>query len=336
MVSGHYRNMNNSLKGHNTFGIDARCREYREYSSLAELLSLCHTLQKPYLHIGQGSNLLFTKDYDGTIIHCNVRGIRLLAEEGTDVLISVGGGEIWDDVVAWCTIHGYYGTENLSLIPGEMGAAAVQNIGAYGVEVGDVIEYVDFVHLEAGEPRRLSAKECQYAYRSSIFKTSLRGECAVYSVTLRLSTIFTPHLTYGAIAERLEGQEPSAQTLRDTIIDIRNSKLPDPKTLGNAGSYFMNPIISDASFKRLISLYPDMPHYRLGDDEVKVPAGWLIEQCGWKGRTLGRAGVYEKQALVLVNLGEATGADILRLQEAIQEDVKKKYGITILPEVNAI
>ncbi len=338
MVCGHFNDMNNSLKDHNTFGIDVCCDKYQEYTSLYELLYICPTLTASYLHIGQGSNLLFTKDYEGTILHCAIKGIRRLENQTENgyVLIEVGGGEIWDDVVDWCVEHKYYGAENLSLIPGEMGAAVVQNIGAYGVEVADIIAWIDFVHIPSGKQCRIQRDECEYAYRSSIFKTKLKGECAIYSVTLRLSTSFEPKLKYGTLKAQLHNKKLTAKDVRDNIIQIRTAKLPDPKLIGNAGSYFMNPIVSSDVFNKLLHLYPNIPHYDTGSDGIKIPAGWLIEQCGWKGRSLGRAGVYEKQALVLVNRGGATGADILYLQHVIQKDVKDKFGIEIFPEVNVI
>ncbi len=336
--------MNNSLKEHNTFGLDVKCRRFIEYTSLNELSDIQKNLEKPYLHIGQGSNLLFTGDYEGTILHCGMKGIRKSHEDNDNVFIEVAGGEIWDDVVAWCVEHGYNGTENLSLIPGEMGAAAVQNIGAYGAEIKDVVEYVDAFDLTTGNTRRFENTECQYAYRSSIFKSECKGQYAIYSVTLKLNKIFIPHLEYGGLKSKINGNGLDAKQLRQTIIDIRNAKLPDPKVIGNAGSFFMNPVVSKDFFDTFILSYPEAPHYAATmkdadgniTEGVKIPAGWLIEQCGWKGKTFGKAGVYEKQALVLVNLGGADSKDIISLCKAIQHDVKVKFNIDIQPEVNMI
>lgn len=293
--------------------------------------------------IGQGSNLLFTQDFKGTILHCTKKGICVIDDTqcklqyGKDyALVEVGGGEIWDDVVYWCVQHGYYGAENLSLIPGEVGAAAVQNIGAYGVEASDVIEYVDAFHLPTGNIKRFSNKECKYSYRSSIFKTDYKGQYAILSVTLKLSTVFTPVLEYAGLKEYFVNRPAiTANLVRETIIDIRNSKLPDPKIIGNAGSFFKNPIVEQSVCNRLLAEYPNLPHYDVANG-VKIPAGWLIEQCGWKGKSLGNAGVYEKQALVLINKNNASGNDIYTLCQHIQDDVKDKFGIVIEPEVNII
>ena len=316
-----------NLLQHNTFGINTCCKEFIEYESLDELKHIAATLQAPYLHIGGGSNLLFAHDYDGTILHCAIKGITPLG----DNLIEVGGGELWDDVVDYCVGNGYYGAENLSLIPGETGAAAVQNIGAYGAEIKDIIAWVDVFHLPTRTTRRMMVGECQYAYRSSIFKTELKDQCAVYSVTLRLQPAFTPRLDYFKDGVNIA----SARELREHIINTRNSKLPDPKVTGNAGSFFMNPIVSEEKFLSLLNLYPTIPHYP-APNGVKIPAGWMIEQCGWKGKSKGNAGVYAKQALVLVNNGDADGEEIISLCETIQKDVMEKFGISITPEVKII
>jgi len=234
--------------------------------------------------------------------------------------------------------RGWSGAENLSLIPGEVGASAIQNIGAYGMEAKDLIVRVETVELATGERRTFSNSECQYAYRSSVFKRELRDRYAVTHVVYRLLKEFVPRLDYGHIREVLptDAEKITVQSVRQAIINIRRNKLPDPKNMGNAGSFFVNPIVSDATYRMLREVHPRMPHYETEDGRVKIPAGWLIEQCGWKGRELGAAGVYARQALVLVNRGGATGADILRLCEAIQRDVKEKFGIEIQPEVNII
>ena len=248
---------------------------------------------------------------------------------------------VWDDFVGYCVEHGWYGTENLSLIPGEVGASAVQNIGAYGAEVKDVITAVETVGLQDGEVRMFDVSACGYAYRKSIFKEEWRGRYAVTHVHCRLSATFRPNLDYGGIREALsaEGIRPekvTAQDLRRVVIAIRKAKLPDPKVQGNAGSFFMNPVVPREVYEAIKGDYPDVPHYEVDAERVKIPAGWLIERCGWKGRSLGRAAVHDRQALVLVNKGGATGRDILALCEAVRADVLSRFGISISPEVNII
>ena len=330
---------NYSLLPHNTFGIDAKCKRFVEYSSEAELQEFLrsHDAEEPLLHIGEGSNLVFTKDFDGTILHSAIKGKQAFA--GPDmVMLIVGAGENWDDLVAWCVKQGYHGLENLSLIPGEVGAAAVQNIGAYGVEIADFVANVEAINLETGVHEFFSDSACKYGYRESVFKKEGKGAYAITRVHLRLNRTFTPQCTYGTIEQELAKRgisTPTASELRQVIIDIRKNKLPDPKEIGSAGSFFMNPVISHEEFERLKATYPDIPNYPQAEG-VKVPAGWLIEQCGWKGKSLGRAGVYEKQALVLVNRGGATGIEVATLANTIVADVRQKFGITITPEANII
>ena len=330
-----------SLKPHNTFGIDARCRRYLEYATVEEAQAVAGELRREageYLLIGSGSNLLLTKDDDGTVVHSALRGIKLL-DEGR---VRCGSGERWDDVVAWSVAHGLAGAENLSLIPGEVGASAVQNIGAYGAEVKDIIETVEAVEIATGRLCTFTNAECQYGYRDSRFKHDWKNRYLMTHVTYRLKSADDAeacNTSYGNISSELERRNisrPTVGQLRDVIIDIRREKLPDPETTGNAGSFFMNPVVSREKYEQLLQEYPQMPHYRIDDDHEKIPAGWMIEQCGWKGRELGAAGVHDRQALVLVNRGGATGADIVRLCETIQEDVEAKFGIRIHPEVNII
>ena len=250
-----------------------------------------------------------------------------------------GSGEVWDDIVAKSIAMQLYGAENLSLIPGDVGASAVQNIGAYGSEVKDLIRKITAVEISTGAVREFNHTECEYGYRQSRFKHEWKNRFLIISVEYELSEAFQPRLDYGNIRAELERRnitEPTAQQLRDTIIDIRNAKLPDPKVMGNAGSFFMNPIVSREKYEQLAEQYVGMPHYEIDADNVKIPAGWMIDQCGWKGKSLGRAGVHDKQALVLVNRGGATGAEIVALCEAIQKDVKAKFDIDIHPEVNII
>ncbi len=321
----------------NTFGIVAYARQWLDYGSEQELSKVVPSLQGEHLlHVGSGSNLLFLHDFDGVVLHCSIRGIELLSETAENVWVRVGASVLWDDFVVESLCRGWYGLENLSLVPGEVGASAVQNIGAYGVEAKDFIRRVETIDLQTGASRVFTVDECQYAYRQSIFKNQLRGRYAVTRVVFELSKHFTPHLDYGNIRQQLPADEPvTAALVRETVVNLRQSKLPDPKVQGNAGSFFMNPVVDCAVFERLRLSYPQMPFYE-AEGGVKIPAGWLIEQCGWKGRALGCAGVHSRQALVLVNLGGATGEDILRLSDAVCAAVKEKFGITIHPEVNVI
>ena len=337
---------NCSLIGHNTFGIHVKARQFVEYDSVEELQAFvrervdqCNA--SPLLHIGGGSNLLFLGDFEGTILHSRMDDIAVTADEVDNIYVRASAGIVWDDWVQYAIDNHWYGLENLSLIPGEVGASAVQNIGAYGVEAKDFIIAVDAVDLQTGELRHFTSEECRYGYRDSIFKHELRGRYAVTHVHFRLSHSFRPKLEYGGIRQALatrgiDDTNLTAEQLRQTIIEIRRSKLPEPSELGNAGSFFTNPIVPRATFEHLSNEYPNLPHYEVDEWRVKIPAGWMIEQCGWKGKTLGKAGVYEKQALVLVNRGGATGADIAALCERIQADVKAKFGIAIVPEVNFI
>ncbi len=321
---------------HNTFHIPATADRYVEYASVEELQDILPTLQgKPFMHIGGGSNLLFTRHYEGTIIHSRILGVETVEEDADTIQLRVGSGEVWDDFVAHCVANGWHGAENLSLIPGEVGASAVQNIGAYGVEVKDLIYEVECIDLVNGEWRVFNNSQCNYGYRSSIFKHELKGRYAVVYVDYRLSKHFQPKLEYGNLAAHLADKDVTPEAVRQAIIDIRRSKLPDPEQQGNAGSFFMNPVVSQEKYEEIRREYPDVPHYDTPGG-VKIPAGWLIEQCGWKGKALGRAAVHDRQALVLVNLGGASGAEILHLCHTIQSEVSRQFGIDINPEVNVI
>ena len=328
-----------SLLAHNTFGIEVRCHRFLEYVSIEEAQQLVGSLtekDEPLLILGGGSNLLLTGDYQGTVLHSAICGIHVV-EDGDIVYLECGSGEVFDDVVAFAVEHGYHGAENLSIIPGEVGASAVQNIGAYGVEAKDIIYKVEAVEIATGKVVVFNNEDCEYSYRQSKFKHEWRDKYLVTHVVYRLSKKFTPDLDYGNIRTALAAKGidvPTARQLRDVIIEIRNAKLPDPKVQGNAGSFFMNPIVDKAKYEELASQYTNMPHYTIDAEHEKIPAGWMIDQCGWKGKSLGNAGVHDKQALVLVNRGGATGAEIVRLYQAIQEDVKSKFGIEIHPEVN--
>ena len=332
---------NYSLKAHNTFGIEAKCSRFLEFEDDYEAVEVAKILREshtPYIIIGGGSNLLLTKDFDGIVVRSGIKG-HYFEEDYCCERMTCGSGEVWDDMVATSIEAGYYGMENLSLIPGDVGASAVQNIGAYGVEAKDLILCVWMIEISTGKPWMIGNEECEYGYRQSRFKKDWKNRFLITRVTYGLSKTFHPHLDYGNIRTELERQgisEPTAQQLRDIIIEIRNAKLPDPKVEGNAGSFFMNPVVTRKRYEKLAMLYPQMPHYRVDSRHEKIPAGWMIEQCGWKGKSLGRAGVHDKQALVLVNRGGATGSEIVALCEAIQKDVKEKFGIEINPEVNII
>ena len=326
-----------SLKAHHTFGIEAKCSRFLEYANVAEAQEVASILREgatPYLIIGGGSNLLLTRDYEGIVVHSACKGIERQGNR-----LTCGSGEVFDDVVAQSISMGLYGAENLSLIPGDVGASAVQNIGAYGAEAQDLIRSIRAVEIATGHECVIEKAECEYGYRQSRFKKDWKNQFLILSVEYEFSEVFKPQLDYGNIRSELEKagiSEPTAQQLRETVIRIREAKLPDPKVLGNAGSFFMNPIVARAKYEELAAQYECMPHYEVDAERVKIPAGWMIEQCGWKGKSLGRAGVHDKQALVLVNLGGATGEEIVTLCRRIQADVKQKFGIEIFPEVNIV
>lgn len=350
---------NASLLAHNTFGMDVRAKILAEYDTLEELqrilqrddVKLLMQQQRqagrlPFWHIGGGSNLLFNGDYPGVLLHNTARGIEL-TEEHTDgtCLLTVKAGTTWDDVCEYCANHELYGTENLSLIPGETGAGAVQNIGAYGVELADLVQEVQCWDVEQGCAHTLTNQEMQYGYRESLLKhPEAKQRYVVHQVMLKVSRNASLKLGYAGLLAALGLSEvpsdpallPSAKEVRQAVIRIREGKLPDPKQLGNAGSFFKNPVVENAVFEALLAQYPTMPHYSVDARHTKIPAGWMIEQCGWKGRSLGRAGVYEKQSLVLVNRGGALPQEIVTLCHTIVADVESRFGIRIEPEVNLI
>ena len=328
---------NYSLKEHNTFGIDARCSRFLEYETLEETQQVARILREsatPYIIIGGGSNLLLTRDFEGIVVRSAVMGHAMSGRR-----MQCGSGEVWDDMVALSLQTGLYGMENLSLIPGDVGASAVQNIGAYGAEAKDFIVSVEAVEIATSQVRTFTNADCCYGYRDSRFKHDWKNCYLILRVTYELSDTFQPRLDYGNIRAELERRgitEPTAQQLRQVIIDIRREKLPDPKEMGNAGSFFMNPVVSREKYLELAAQYVDMPHYTIDAAHEKIPAGWMIDQCGWKGRSLGRAGVHDRQALVLVNRGGATGSEIVTLCQTIQHDVRQRFGIDIHPEVNIV
>lgn len=323
------------LKERHTFGMDVMADRLIEFANEDELKSALTGAVKPLLFMGGGSNLLFLNNYSGTVLHSVIDNINIVAEDDNSVSVRVGSGVVWDDFVAYCVEKGWWGVENLSLIPGEIGASAVQNIGAYGVEVKDVLQSIEAISVDDLSKRIFTNAECNYGYRDSIFKKSLKGKYVITYVTYRLSKKANPNIGYGALKSVL-AENPSLKEIRDAIIAVRNSKLPDPKVYGNAGSFFMNPVIPMEQFVALQSRYPDIPSYPASDGYIKVPAGWLIEKSGWKGKSLGNAAVYEKQALVLINRGGATGMEVKHLADTIIEDIKEIFGITLHAEVNYI
>jgi UDP-N-acetylmuramate dehydrogenase len=333
-------NQHISLLPYNTFGIDVKADfliEYNSVSDLQEVLRSEIVKGNHTLHIGAGSNLLFLADYKGVILHSKITSITKVREDSTGVFVEVGSGVNWDDFVGYCVENGWGGVENLSLIPGEAGASAVQNIGAYGVEVQEVIVEVNTVEVETAGLRTFSRDACRYGYRDSFFKNEFKGKYFITSIVFRLEKNPVYRLHYQHLEEEvLKTGVINLQNIRKTIIQIRESKLPDPGITGNAGSFFMNPLISRVHFNSLQVLYPQMPHYFDSEQKEKIPAAWLIDQCGWKGKHIGNAGVHDKQALVLVNLGGATGEEIVFLANQIQQSVKEKFGIDLTPEVNFI
>lgn len=331
---------NYSLEKHNTFHLPVKTRWFMEYENEEELDRIRrdeYFQENDYVHIGSGSNLLFLNDYSGIVLHSAIRGITKEEETADSVLLRIGASEIWDEVVNYAVSNDWYGIENLSNIPGETGAAAIQNIGAYGVEIKDVVESVEVFSLQTGEKHKFAKADCAYAYRYSRFKKE-ENPFIVTHVYLRLSK--TPHFTldYGNLKEELQNahiHNVRAINVREAVIAIRKQKLPDPEEWGNAGSFFTNPIVSCQQFEQLKAQYPSIPSYPF-DDQVKIPAGWLIEQCGFKGKTHGEVGVYEKQALVLINLGNATGTDIALVAESIRMTVFERFQIDLIPEVKYI
>ncbi|MFA6677819.1 MAG: UDP-N-acetylmuramate dehydrogenase [Bacteroidales bacterium] len=338
---------NFSLLNYNTFHIDIKAKRFVEYESVEDLRNFFSENDfrqcspsglAPFLHIGSGSNLLFNGDYPGTVLHSKIKFTKVLERDENYVTVKLGSGIIWDDFVSYAVSQGWYGAENLSLIPGEVGACAIQNIGAYGVEIKDLVKELDVIDLEGNE-RVYTNADCDYGYRDSVFK---RAECKdriVTSVTLRLGLKENYSLGYGRLKEQISrrfGPMISLSAVRDSVITLRMSKLPDPRLIGNAGSFFMNPVISRVKFADIKNDYEDVPFYKIDEDHVKVPAAWLIETCGWKGKTVGRAGVYENQALILVNRGGAVGSEIIDLAHSIVDSVEKKFGIKLRMEVNII
>lgn len=334
---------NVNLQPYNSFGINATAKQFIEITDSEDLLKLIRRgllKGQKTLILGGGNNILFTDEvFDGTVIRMNNKGIKQVVNEGNKVVVRVQAGEDWPSFVAQMVGKGLYGVENLAHIPGTVGAAPVQNIGAYGMELKDSFVQCEAINLENGKKRVFDNKECVFGYRSSIFKTMLRGQYVITSVDIQLSKQAELRLEYGNIKSYLEVkgiENPTLQQLHDAICDIRDTKLPDPKKTGNAGSFFKNPVVDKTTFNTLKEKFQDMPSFTEPNGKIKIPAGWLIEQCGWKGLNEGNVGVYEKQALVLVNRGGCTGKDIVGLAERIEKSVNEKFGIKLQAEVNFV
>ncbi len=331
-----------SLKTFNTFGIDATARYFATFSSADELVqllsdSVCHNNQR--LILGGGSNLLLTRNFDGIVLKNELKGIELISQDEQYYYVRSNAGELWHSFVMHCIEKNYAGAENLSLIPGCVGASPMQNIGAYGVEIKDIFHSLDAMHISDKTIKTFSLEECAFGYRESIFKRKEKGNWIILSVTFRLNKRAVLNTSYGSIEEELDKMNLDKISIRDiakAVINIRSSKLPDPAVVGNAGSFFKNPVVSIEVYNAIKRSYNNAPSYPLNDHEVKVPAGWLIEHAGWKGKNLGRYGVHDRQALVLVNYGGATGKEIYDLSTSIIADIKQKFGIELEREVNII
>ena len=331
---------NYSLRPYNTFGIDANAKLFNTFSSVDELEeSLMMYSQYPVFILGGGSNILLTKDYEGVVLKNEIKGIEVMHEDEEHVYVKVGAGENWHQFVLYCINHNWAGVENLSLIPGNIGAAPIQNIGAYGVELDDVFWSLEAFHLKEKRIYTFTASDCEFGYRDSVFKNRYKDEFAILSVTFQLKKKPIFHTSYGAITEELEKagiKQVTIKAISDAVIKIRSSKLPDPKDIFNSGSFFKNPEISNEKYNELLPKFPGIIAYPLAKGTVKLAAGWMIEQCGWKGYRKGDIGVHAKQALVLVNYGNAKGKDIYDLSEEILQSVNKKFGVLLEREVNII
>ncbi len=329
---------NVSLLPFNTFGLDVKAENFAEISSVDDLREGLRAGIHPVFLLGGGSNVLFTQDVQGLVLKNNLRGIQVIREFKSKVWVEVGGGELWHEFVLWAVAHDYGGVENMSLIPGTVGASPIQNIGAYGVELKDVFVRLKAFNLANLKLQTFNHSACQFGYRDSVFKREEKGNWCITSVVFTLTK--SPHrlnTSYGDISKTLEANGITSPTIADisrAVVQIRTSKLPDPAKIGNCGSFFKNPETDRAVLERILVTHPQAPHYPLSDGRVKIPAGWLIEQCGWKGKRVGNTGCYERQALVLVNHGGATGEEVKNLAEAIIESVEGKFGVKLEAEVN--
>lgn len=332
---------NYSLKNHNTFGIDAKAKKFAVVQTAPELIQLVKETPKSDLMIlGGGSNILLTKDVDKFVIHLNLKGINVVEENKDNVVIEAMAGEVWHEFVIHTLEHNFGGLENLSLIPGNVGTSPMQNIGAYGIEIKDYFYSCKALNLDTLKVETFNNADCNFGYRESVFKNELKGKYIIISVQFKLTkNNHQLHIEYGAIKQELEKLEITKPTIQDVskaVINIRESKLPNPKEIGNSGSFFKNPVISKNQFNTLLEKNPNMPYYEVSENEIKIPAGWLIEQAGFKGKRFGDAGVHKNQALVLVNYGNATGKEIIDLAHLIQNKVNELFEINIIPEVNII
>ena len=331
---------NIALKPFNTFGIDVNAAEFVCIDSIQDLKDALNTDPSDLLILGGGSNMLLTKDVEALILQINLKGISVISRSENSVQIQVAAGENWHELVCWCLDKNFGGLENLSLIPGNVGTAPIQNIGAYGVELKDSFISCETIHIQTKELRTFSKEECNFGYRNSVFKQELKGQYIITSVVFELSS--QEHClktNYGAIEAELQNHgiiKPTIQDVSKALISIRNSKLPDPKIIGNSGSFFKNPVISYSKFEILLELFPKIQHYKISPKAVKIPAGWLIDTAGFNGKTFGNFGVHAKQALVLVNYGGASGGDILNLSKQIQKAVKFIFDIDLETEVNIL
>lgn len=330
---------NHPLRERNSFHVDEYAQRIIEFSDRHDLDEIFAEQNRPsvWYTLGGGNNILFTGRYEGTLIHPTGRNIEVVEEDESSLRLRADAAVEWDDMVAWCVAHDLWGAENLSLIPGSVGASPVQNIGAYGAEAKDIIERVYFFDTEELQHRSLSNAECRFAYRDSIFKRELRGRAIITAVDFKLAKTASPNLGYGDLSREVESRGGATlKNIRDAVCAIRRSKLPDTAVLGNAGSFFKNPIVESAVAERLLKIYPDMPSYPASDDKRKLAAGWLIDRAGMKGYRQGNVGVHDRQALVLVNFGSATGDEVIALAAAVQDAVYKKFGVKIEPEVNIL
>ena len=328
------------LKNHNTFGVEAVAKYFVDINHIDDIFFFISSGKsgiQPRLILGEGSNMLFTKDFEGIIVHSKLKGIEVIDEDSEYVFVRAAGGENWDGFVKYCVMHGYGGLENLSHIPGSVGASPVQNLGAYGVEAKDSIEIVEAIDLESGEKVVFRNPECDFGYRNSVFKHRYRNKLLITGVVFRLCKKHKFVIDYGSLKQELEKfSEVNIRNIRKSVIKIRNEKLPDPKVLGNAGSFFKNPEVDIETVQNIMQHYPDMPHWNTGNNKIKLSAAWLIEKCNWKGRKTGRTGTYKKQPLVIVNYGNATGQEISSTAKKIQKAVKNQFAISLEPEVNII
>ena len=332
---------NQSLKAYNTFGIDAKAKEFAIVNSIDELVDLVKNTPKNELFfLGGGSNILLTKDVEKLVIQLNLKGISVVENQTDFVIIEAMAGEVWHEFVLFTLENNFGGLENLSLIPGNVGTSPMQNIGAYGREIKDTFYSCKALNLETFEVETFYNEDCKFGYRESVFKNELKGKYVILSVQFKLTKEnHTLYIDYGAIKQELEKMNisnPNIQDVSKAVISIRESKLPNPKEIGNSGSFFKNPVISKTQFETLLEKYPNLPNYVVSETEIKVPAGWLIEQAGFKGERFGDAGVHKNQALVLVNYGNASGAEIVDLAHKIQAKVNEMFQINIIPEVNII